>query len=100
MHRPRLALRYHPGWYSHPPGGRPIGPRPTLALHRTPDPNCRTCGGDGCVMTGSQSHPEEPNFVDCPCAPFLPLVKIWLPMWADTTRYRRGKPGSIDEPPF
>ncbi|WP_329174671.1 hypothetical protein OG754_18365 [Streptomyces decoyicus] len=100
MQRPRLALRYHSAWYSHPLGGRPIGPRPMLGLHRTPDPNCRICGGEGCVTTGNSSHPEEPDFVDCPCAPFLPLVTIWLPKWADTTRYRRGTPGPIDEPPF
>ncbi|MGW9079659.1 hypothetical protein [Streptomyces kronopolitis] len=51
-------------------------------------------------MTSSASAPEEPDFVDCPCALFLPLVTIWLPMWADTTRYRRSNCGYSDEPPF
>lgn len=100
MRRPRLALRYHPAWYSHPLGGRPIGPRPMLGLHRTPDPNCRICAGEGCVMTRSESDPEEPAFVDCSCAPFLPLATIWLPKWADTTRYRRSNRGYSNEPPF
>jgi hypothetical protein len=100
MRRLRLALRYHPGWYSHPAGGRPIGPRPMLGLHRTTDPHCHICGGEGCVMTRSESDPEEPHFIGCPCTPFLPLVKLWLPLWADTTRYRRGTPGSTLEPPF
>ncbi|MFG2284824.1 hypothetical protein ACGFOU_01880 [Streptomyces sp. NPDC048595] len=99
MQRPRLTLRYHAAWFSHPIGKRPIGPRPMVGLFRTPDPNCRTCDGHGEVMTGSSLH-EEPDFVDCHCAPFLPLAKLWLPKWADTARYRRGNPGSIDEPPF
>ncbi|WP_164492934.1 hypothetical protein [Streptomyces lydicus] len=100
MRRPRLTLRYHSAWYSHPVGGRPIGPRPMLGLHRNPDPTCRICAGYGCVMTSSASDPEEPNFVDCACAPFLSLVTIWLPKWADTTRYRRSNRGYSDEPPF
>ncbi|WP_406303800.1 hypothetical protein OHA61_17465 [Streptomyces sp. NBC_00885] len=99
MRRPRLALRYHPAWYSHPTGKRPIGPRPMLGLHRTPDPECPACCGWGEVATGNP-YCEEPGFYDCPCAPFLPLVKLWLPKWADTTRYRRIKGVYSDSPPF
>ncbi|MDX3226091.1 hypothetical protein [Streptomyces sp. ME19-01-6] len=99
--RRRLEIRYHAAWCSHPIGKRPIGPRPMVGLHRLPDPDCSTCEGDGYVMTGSAYDPEEPDFEGCDCAPFLPLVTLWLPKWSDTTRVRRrNRPGYSDEPPF
>lgn len=99
--RRRLEIRYHVAWFSHPIGKRPIGPRPMVGLHRLPDPVCSTCAGDGWVMTASATDPEEPDFEDCDCAPFLPLVRLWLPKWADTGRFRRrNRPGYSDEPPF
>ncbi|MFD7235082.1 hypothetical protein ACFWAT_07205 [Streptomyces syringium] len=76
--RHRLALRLWSGWVSTSRRGRPIGPRPILALHRTPDPHCPTCDGEGQVMSGVPGQ-DEPDFDDCDCAPFLPLAWIWLP---------------------
>ncbi|MGA6156825.1 hypothetical protein ACPEIC_26115 [Stenotrophomonas sp. NPDC087984] len=99
--RRRLEIQYHAAWFSHPIGKRPIGPRPMVGLHRLPDPDCPTCEGNGYVMTGNRIDPEEPDFEDCHCAPFLPLVTLWLPKWADTVRFRRrNRPGYSHEPPF
>lgn len=102
--RHRLAFRCWTGWVSTSRWGRPIGPRPILALHRTPDPHCTTCGGTGTVMCAGP-YPDEPDFDDCDCTPFLPLAWIWLPKppgWAQRlflARHRQHFTYS-DEPPF
>ncbi|WP_432188658.1 hypothetical protein [Streptomyces sp. Tue6028] len=85
--RHRLEIRHHPGWVSHPVGGRLRGPRPILALHRRPDPDCQYCGGWGEIEHGSP-YGEEPEVDDCACAPFLPLAFVWLPNWPRWARRR------------
>ncbi|MGX8907420.1 hypothetical protein ACR820_19780 [Streptomyces netropsis] len=96
--RHRLKLRYWSLWISHHRNGRETGPRPILALHRLPDPHCTDCDGKGQVMSGVPGA-DEPDFDDCPCAPFLPLAWIWLPKppgWARRSR----RIAYNDEPPF
>ncbi|OEJ52617.1 hypothetical protein [Streptomyces agglomeratus] len=83
--RHRLEVRYWDGWVSTRRGGRQIGPRPALALHRLPDPHCTTCGGQGEVEYGSPFQ-DEPGYDDCHCSPFLPLALIWLPRRPAWTR--------------
>ncbi|MEV4871610.1 hypothetical protein [Streptomyces syringium] len=102
--RHRLAVRCWTGWVSTSRGGRPIGPRPILALHRTPDPHCTNCNGDGQVTSGVPGQ-DEPDFDDCDCAPFLPLAWIWLPKppgWARRLFLARRRQHFTysDEPPF
>ncbi|MEU1309630.1 hypothetical protein ABZ419_12150 [Streptomyces cinnamoneus] len=107
MARHRLAVRYWSGWVSSGPRGRQIGPRPILALHRTPDPNCPDCDGRGEVMSGSPGQ-DEPDWDDCHCAPFLPLAYLWLPKPPAWLRRRRpahdpwctNPACTHDEPPF
>ncbi|ANZ18638.1 hypothetical protein O1L44_22545 [Streptomyces noursei] len=98
--RKRLTIRYWGGWVA-TRHGRPIGPRPILALHRTPDPNCLDCEGTGEVMCGSPGQ-EEPDYGDCHCAPFPPLAYLWLPKCPAWLRQRRlgHDPAFSDEPPF
>ncbi|MBM9505313.1 hypothetical protein [Actinacidiphila acididurans] len=101
--RPRLAVRYWPGWVDTTRRGRWIGPRPILALHRTPVPNCPQCDGTGEVESGSP-YQEEPDIDPCPCAPFHPLLKLWLPhaaaRLATAIDYRRNRHLYSSEPPF
>ncbi|MEU8547820.1 hypothetical protein AB0C81_12610 [Streptomyces roseoverticillatus] len=103
--RHRLAIRFWSGWFSTSRSGRQIGPRPVLALHRLPDPNCPHCGGLGEVTCGSPGQ-DEPGYDDCHCAPFLPLAFIWLPKpprWARRPVRNRdpwASNGYSDEPPF
>jgi hypothetical protein len=107
--RRRLKVCYHPAWVSHPVGGRLRGPRPILALHRLPDPDCPQCGGRGEVWSGSPGA-EEPDVDACECAPFLPLAYLWLPNWPRWARKRWVCPACgtrsracgcySDEPPF
>ncbi|MFC5719881.1 hypothetical protein ACFP1Z_06770 [Streptomyces gamaensis] len=78
MARHRLAVRYWSAWVSTSPRGRQTGPRPILALHRTPDPNCPDCEGRGELAYGVQGQ-DEPEYSDCHCAPFLPLAYLRLP---------------------
>ncbi|MDW4904586.1 hypothetical protein RB628_04325 [Streptomyces sp. ADMS] len=89
--RHRLAIRHHAGWVSYPVGGRPRGPRPILALHRLPDPDCLYCGGEGEVI-GAVYGEDEPDYDDCECAPFLPLRFVWLPHSPRWLRIRRACP--------
>lgn len=86
--RKRLEVRYWDGWVATRRGGRQIGPRPILALHRLPDPHCRDCGGQGEVECGVYGQ-DEPDWADCDCAPFLPLAFVWLPKRPAFTRRRR-----------
>ncbi|QGV78524.1 hypothetical protein EIZ62_09910 [Streptomyces ficellus] len=65
-----------------------MGPRPILALHRTPDPDCLDCGGSGEVECGVYGE-DEPDWTDCDCAPFLPLAYLWLPKPPAWLRHRR-----------
>ncbi|MFD7236877.1 hypothetical protein ACFWAT_16435 [Streptomyces syringium] len=102
--RHRLTVRCWTGWVSTSRSGRPIGPRPILALHRLPDPHCTNCGGKGQVMSGVPGQ-DEPDFDDCDCAPFLPLAWIWLPKppgWArPLLQARHSQRGAYsDELPF
>jgi hypothetical protein len=101
--RHRLAVRYWPSWVDTTRRGRRIGPRPILALHRTPDPACPQCGGRGEIMCGSPGA-EEPDIEPCDCTPFHPLIKLWLPRGtARLTRgigYRRNRHHYSDQPPF
>ncbi|MBZ4319408.1 hypothetical protein [Streptomyces huiliensis] len=106
--RRRLTIRYWASWSSTSSSGRHTGPRPILALHRLPDPNCRTCGGRGEVMCGVYGQ-EEPDYDDCDCAPFLPLAHIWLPKppaWTRRLRSPAARRGGFrpadthDQPPF
>ncbi|MFJ8363071.1 hypothetical protein [Streptomyces sp. NPDC093984] len=76
--RHRLTVQYWDGWVATHRNGRAIGPRPILALHRTPNPNCAECGGTGEVQHGWPGA-EEPDVDACDCAPFLPLAYVWLP---------------------
>jgi len=98
--RCRLEFRFWPGWVSYRAGGRQVGPRPLLGLHRTPDPLCPDCGGAGQVMCGGPGA-EEPDFDACHCTPFFPLASLWLPKWTAARYYRRrAATGYSDEPPF
>ncbi|MEU7061625.1 hypothetical protein [Streptomyces sp. NPDC046197] len=85
--RHRLEFCFHAAWVSHRVGKRPRGPRPILALHRLPDPNCSVCGGTGDVLHGWPGC-EEPDVDTCDCAPFLPLAYVWLPKWPRWARKR------------
>ncbi|MET9416115.1 hypothetical protein ABZY03_18405 [Streptomyces klenkii] len=75
--RHRLAIHYWAGWVSTSRSGRTVGPRPVLALHRLPDPDCTTCGGTG-EVTCAGPDADEPGYDDCYCAPFQPLAFIRL----------------------
>ncbi|MFV8130054.1 hypothetical protein [Streptomyces syringium] len=102
--RHRLAVRGWSGWVSTSRWGRPIGPRPILALHRLPDPDCPTCGGEG-VVKSAGPYPDEPEVDDCDCTPFLPLAWIWLPKpprWAQQRLQARRIRRAVysDESPF
>ncbi|MEU5609404.1 hypothetical protein AB0H03_11830 [Streptomyces sparsogenes] len=86
--RRRLEIRYWSSWTASRANGRQAGPRPILAVHRLPDPHCPTCGGEGEVRCAGPD-PEEPDYDDCHCAPFLPLAWIWLPKAPRWTRRLR-----------